>query len=119
MEIHAANTLAGLEAALASRPARVRAGVAKAVLKEGKRGNNLARRFAQELSGPHGKSYFKRISGESRGAWAYEYGPHSGGVPVGGGWRNGTPNTELDRSADIVGPALARDVHGVIEDTSL
>ena len=119
MEIHESDTLAALEAELLSRPARVKKGVAKAVVKEGRRGNTLARRFAQELSGPHGTSYFKRITGESTGAWSYEFGPHSGGVPVGGGWRNGTPNTELDRSADIVGPALAKDIRGVIEDTSL
>ena len=119
MEIHVSHTLGDLEAALISRPARVVKGSAKAIVKEGRRGNNLARRFAQELSGPHGKNYFKRITGESTGALSYEFGPHSGGVPVGGGWKHGTPNTELDRAADIVGPALAKDIRGVLEDTSL
>lgn len=119
MQIHVTHTLADLEAALISRPARVMKGSAKAVVKEGRRGNVLAQRFAQELSGPHGTAYWKRLSGESAGALQYEYGPHSGGVPVGGGWRHGTPNTELDRSADIVGPALAKDIRGVLEDTSL
>lgn len=117
--VHVSHTLGDLEAALASRPARITTGLVQAVEKTGTRGNTLARRFAQELSGPHGTSYFKRLSGESTGALSYEYGPHAGGVPVGGGWRHGTPNTELDRSADIVGPAFARLVRDVLEDTSL
>ncbi len=109
------NTVGGLARDLAAIPAKTQIGAAKAVQKNGKRGLNLAQRFAQELSGPHGTNYHKRITGESLGAFEYEYGPHAGGTPVGGGWRHGAPNTELERSMDVVGPALAKDIRDVLE----
>ena len=95
-------------------PKAIREG-AKVVRKNGREGTKLAQRFAQELSGPHGKSYWKRITGESTGALEYEYGPHAGGVPVGGGWRHGTPNTELERSLDVVGQKFAKDVDAMVD----
>lgn len=94
----------------AAIPGKMRAEGSKVVRKNGAAGTKLAQRFARELSGPHGTAYWKRISGESTGALEYEYGPHAGGVPVGGGWRHGTPNTELERSLDVIGPKFAKDV---------
>lgn len=89
------------------------------VVREGvKVGTSLARDYAKESSGIHGKNYYKRISGQMFGVVAFggaagisgEWGPHDGGLPVGGGWRHSTPNTELDRSADQVGPAFVGEV---------
>lgn len=71
-------------------------------------GERIAQRLAKESSGPHGKNYWKRITSESNGLEG-EYGPHDGGLPVGGGWRHGE-NTDLPRSADLVGPKFANDV---------
>lgn len=85
------------------------------VKKNTEQGNRLAQRFAREMSGPHGKAYYKRLSGEMTGPLTGEYGPHDGGTPVGGGWRNGPPNTDLPRSADIQGPRFAKDAAKALE----
>jgi hypothetical protein len=70
-----------------------------------------ARGFAREKAGPHGKDYHKRISSEMTGELAAEIGPS--GVPksnfVGAGFRHGV-NTDLPRTADIVGPEMAAGV---------
>lgn len=110
------NTVGSVVRDLNAAPAKIRKGGAKAVKKNGAAGHRLAQRYAQELSGPHGKSYYKRITGESLGAFEYEYGPHAGGLPVGGGWRHGTPNTELERSLDVIGPKFAADCRDIWDD---
>lgn len=84
--------------------------MAKVVRRNVEQGTKLARRFAQESSGIHGKNYFKRITGEMTGLLEGEYGPHDGGTPVGAGYRHGPPNTDLERSLDIQGPKFAKDV---------
>lgn len=96
-------------------PGKAKRGGARLVQKNGKAGTKLAQGFARELSGPHGKAYWKRITGESLGPFEYEYGPHDGGIPVGGGWRHGAPNTELEKSTDIIGPKFAKDVGDMAE----
>lgn len=108
--IRVTHTIGDLAADAARIPAKVKREGRKIVRKNVRDGNTLARRYARELSGPHGKNYFKRITGEMTGALEGEYGPHDGGVPVGGGWRHGAPNTELERSQDVIGPRFARDV---------
>ena len=115
MHINVEHTIGDLARDMARIPGKVHAGGARVVKKNGAQGTKLAQRFAQGLSGPHGSAYWKRISGESVGDLSYEYGPHAGGVPVGGGWRHGTPNTELERSLDVVGPRFAKDVDGVVD----
>lgn len=89
------------------------------VVREGvKVGTSLARDYAKESSGVHGKNYYKRISGEMFGVVEFggvggisgEYGPHDGGTPVGAGWRHAPPNTDLTRSADVIGPAFVGEV---------
>ena len=71
-------------------------------------GERTAQRLAKESSGIHGLNYHKRITGEMTGELEGEYGPHAGNM-IGGGWRNGE-NTDLPRSADLVGPKFANDV---------
>lgn len=73
-------------------------------------GQRTMRRIARESSGPHGALYYKRITSEMTGLLEGEWGPRAGGLPVGGGWRHGE-NTDAARSADIVGPKFASDVH--------
>ncbi|MCW2785244.1 MAG: hypothetical protein JWP74_1761 [Marmoricola sp.] len=102
-----------------TRPAMV--GVVRDGLKVG---TSLAKEYAKASAGPHGQAYFKRISSEmSGGAGLFgntisgEYGPT--GSPktefVGVGFRHGH-NTDLARSADIVGPSFGRSVGDAAED---
>lgn len=99
------------EIAVETRPAM------RVVVRDGlKVGTSLARDNAKLSAGPHGKNYYKRISSDmNRGGGLFgntisgEYGPT--GIPktdfVGVGFRHGH-NTDLARSADIVGPAFLR-----------
>jgi hypothetical protein len=95
-------------------PRMVREGT-KIVRKNTREGRDQARVYARGLSGPHGKSYWKRITDEMIGPLEGEYGPHGGGLPVGGGWRHGAPNTEMARSADVIGPQFADDVGDMVD----
>ena len=113
--IHCDQTLSNTIGDLVAMPAKVVTEGSAIVARNVKAGNSLARKFAQELSGPHGKNYFKRISSEMLGALEGEWGPHAGGVPVGGGWRHGSPNTELERSQDIIGPRFLKDVDSMVD----
>jgi hypothetical protein len=78
-------------------------------------GREQARAFARRASGPHGKNYFKRITSEMLTPLVGEFGPHGGGTPVGGGWRNGPPNTDLERTQDIIGPQFLGDIQDDID----
>lgn len=97
----------------------------RSVVRDGvKVGTSLARQYAKEKAGPHGSNYYKRItSSMDRGLGLFgntisgEYGPE--GIPksdfVGAGFRHGI-NTDLPRSADIVGPSFLRSVDDEIDD---
>lgn len=88
----------------------------KAVRKNVNEGTRLAKTIARGAAGPHGKAYYKRISGEMKGPMSGEFGPT--GDPktefVGVGFRHGR-NLDLPRTADIIGPKLARDVDRVVD----
>jgi len=82
-----------------------------------KQGEAIAKRLARESSGPHGKNYFKRIGSDMLGALEGEFGPH-GDVEnnaVGAGWRNGPPNTDLPKAADIIGPKFAAGIGEMVD----
>lgn len=97
----------------------------RGVVRDGlKVGTALARGYAKEQAGPHGKNLYKRInSNMSRDLGLFgntisgEYG--FDGTPksefVGGGFRHGI-NTDLPRSADIVGPSFLRSVDDEVGD---
>jgi hypothetical protein len=104
-----------LAADLSDIPVKAIAEGSKVVRKNVRAGSTSARAFARELSGPHGKDYYKRIGWEMTGALQGEYGPHDGGLPVGGGWRHGTPNTELEKSQDVIGPKFEKDVGDMVD----
>lgn len=99
-----ANDLAGIPVGFGARAPRV-------VRDDAAELTRLARRFAREKSGPHGKAYYKRITMEMTGPFSAEIGPK--GIPksdfVGAGFRHGL-NTDLPNAADIVGPKLAGDI---------
>lgn len=89
---------------------------AQAVRRNVRRGNALARGFARESAGPHGKNYYKRLTAEMTGPLSGEYGPE--GEPksefVGVGFRHGV-NLDLPKSADLIGPTFAKDVGDIVD----
>lgn len=96
-------------------PAAVR-GLSKVVRTNVRDGNTLARRYAREKSGIHGKNAWKRLTGEMTGALSGEYGwTGDASQIVGAGFRNGPPNTDLERTQDIIGPKLAKDAGDVLD----
>lgn len=84
--------------------------LSRVVRRNVKEGHKLAQKFARQASGIHGINYYKRITAEMTGDLEGEYGPHAGGTPVGAGYRHGPPNTDLEKSQDIIGPKFAKDV---------
>ena len=75
-------------------------------------GNRVAQGIARGASGPHGRLYYKRLTAEMTGPLEGEYGPTGdvAGNAVGAGWRNGPPNTDLEKSLDVQGPQFQKDV---------
>ena len=110
MRITISHSIDDLAADCAAIAARAHGDLSEVVRDNVKQGNEIAQGFARAASGPHGSSYYKRITSEMTGALSGEYGPHDGGVPVGGGWRHGLGNSDLARSTDVVGPKFAADV---------
>lgn len=78
-----------------------------------RKGMRAEQRIARAASGPHGKSYWKRITSDMTGPLRGEWGPHDGGTPVGAGWRHGV-NTDAAKSADLIAPSLRKDVDDMI-----
>lgn len=97
---------------------RVKRGAPKVVRKNNRAGRTLARRIARKSAGIHGRKYFKRITDEMTGPLRGEYGPtalQGGEEYVGAGWRNGPGNTDLPKSADVIGPKFAKDAADLLD----
>lgn len=109
--IRVSHGIGDLSADLARIGSKAKPKLEKIVSRNVSQGHKLAQAFARGSAGPHGTLYYKRITAESSGLEG-EYGPHGdvAGNAVGAGWRNGPPNTDLPRSADIQGPKFANDV---------
>lgn len=101
----------------------------RAVVKEGiKTGNSVAKDFARESAGEHGKHYHRAFTTEMRATYNLfghrvylgEYGPdiafQQGGMSFEWGSRNQPPHGDLNKSADIIGPAFAGEVRGVVDE---
>lgn len=75
-------------------------------------GLSAAQRIARAASGPHGRFFYKRYTSEMTGATTGEWGPEGpiAGVAVGGGWRNGPPNTDIPKSGDLQAVKFFKDV---------
>lgn len=111
MRINVRHGIADLAADLSDIAVRVRPDMREVVNESRVEAERLMKEFARERSGPHGKAYFKRISSEMTGPLTAEIGPS--GVPksefVGAGFRHGV-NTDSARTADVIGPEMARKV---------
>lgn len=92
-------------------PAKALPRMTKVVDKNTKQGMKVAQGLAKSRAGRHGTNYWKRITSEMVSPLVGEYGPTGdvAGNAVGAGWRNGPPNTDLPKSADLQGPRLASD----------
>lgn len=85
-------------------------------------GANVARDYARESAGRHGKLYPRAITPEMGGTFEGfgtaiihgEYGPdiayEQGGMSFEGGSRNQPPHNDLAKSADLIGPSFAGEV---------
>lgn len=116
IRVSVTHTMGGLENDFRGIAVRSTPELAKVVRKNVNGGTRLAKSFARAAAGPHGKAYYKRITGEMTGPLSGEFGPT--GAPktefVGAGFRHGH-NMDLPRAADIVGPKLASDVDDVVD----
>lgn len=118
--VRVVHDLDDLEADLREIVRKVPGDLTRTVREGAKVGNVVARDFARESSGSHGKHYPRAFSSEmvARGVfgmYAAEYGPDAskpqGGMSFEDGSRNQPPHNDLAKSADLMGPALAGEVH--------
>ena len=114
MRIRVQDTIDDLERDTRRIATTARADMARVVRSRAIEGNRLARGFARHSAGAHGKHYPKAFSAERFAPLVWEYGPDAsrpqGGMSFEFGSRNQPPHLDLAHSADIVGPAFARDV---------
>ena len=108
--VHVQHTIGDLSRDMLGVAKKVRVVFPKVVARNAREGNRIAQRFARGAAGPHGTNYWKRMSAEAISPLEWEYGPHDGGTPVGAGYRHGPPNTDMAKSADVIGPKFAADV---------
>ncbi|GAB3776767.1 hypothetical protein FB382_004392 [Nocardioides ginsengisegetis] len=82
-------------------------------------GNRIARDFAKQSAGKHGKLYPNAFSTERNGLHSWEYGPDAakpqGAMSFERGSRNQPYHGDLAKSADLIGPKFAHDVGEVID----
>tara|TARA_R100000655_G_scaffold109699_1_gene165022 strand:+ start:6947 stop:7312 length:366 start_codon:yes stop_codon:yes gene_type:complete len=112
VRVRVIDSIGDLAADLARIPVKAATDLPPVVQRSVREGNALAQSFARAASGPHGKNYYKRITSEMTSPLVGEYGPHGNvvGNAVGAGWRSGPPNTDLEKSQDVIGPKFANTV---------
>jgi hypothetical protein len=94
--------------------------IAHQVQRNANLGNGLAKGYARQSAGKHGKHYPNAFSVERTGVLSYEYGPDSS-MPQGGmsfeyGSRNQPPHLDLAKSADIIADKFGPDVLDAVAD---
>jgi hypothetical protein len=117
MRITVTHTLHDLAADAAQVPPRAYAEMVHIAAENARTGRDLAKLFARESAGAHGKHYHKAITAEAIGPLEWEYGPDAG-YPQGGmsfeyGSRNQPPHLDLARSADIIAAEIGDDVQAM------
>lgn len=128
MRVHVEHSIGELAADCAKVPVDLYREGAR-VVKEGARvGGNVARDNARRTVGKHGKHYPSAITwdrsarafvGFGGGSIQAEYGPdparRQGGMSFEFGSRNQPPHLDLAKSADLIGPAFAREVSEMVD----
>lgn len=114
MSIRVTDTLDDLESDLKKIARQAPRDMVRTVRANAQRGNRLAKNFARESAGEHGKHYHKAFSFEAISPLVWEYGPDSampqGGMSFEGGSMNQPAHNDLEKSQDITGPMFAKDV---------
>lgn len=92
-----------------------------ATVKTARRGNTLAKGFARDTAGAHGVHYPRAFTVEKSGPGiSWEYGPDDahlqGEMSFEWGSRNQPAHLDLNRSADIIGPAYAKAIRDVLDE---
>lgn len=116
---HVVHSIGDLERDMKGIVRQVPGDLTRTVVRAARVGNSEARAYAKESAGAHGKHYHKAFTAEGRvrgvfGGYVAEYGPEAG-RPQGdmsfeNGSRNQPPHNDLAKSADFIGPVLARNV---------
>lgn len=120
MKITVSHTLGDLERDMRRIPRMVVADMRDVVREAAIVGNTVARDNARRTAGTHGKLYPRSFTWEMRhslfggAGFVAEYGPvvgrRQGGMSFEFGSRNQPPHLDLNKSADLVGPAFAGEV---------
>jgi hypothetical protein len=126
-EIHVSTTLDSLERDLREIAVRSASDCGEIVDRNLEEGNTIARAFAKESAGRHGKHYPSAFTVDHHPdapfaeviVFGGEYGPDAS-MPQGNmsfeyGSRNQKPHLDLAKSADIVGPKMEADVLEAID----
>ncbi|GHJ59135.1 hypothetical protein NOK12_16530 [Nocardioides sp. OK12] len=117
MRVRVHNHLDDLTADLHKIPANMVRNGSAVVQRSTREGNALARSIARSKSGKHGKNAYKRLTAEMIDPLTGEYGwTGDASRIVGAGWRSGPPNTDLEKSLDVVGPKFAKAAGDMLSD---
>lgn len=107
-----------LEREMRRIPVKAATGMARAVRTRAEQGNRRAKALARKSAGTHGKHYPDSFLVEALGPFDYVYGPSpsiaQGEMSFEYGSRNQPPHLDLNKSADIVGPALGKDMEKLL-----
>lgn len=117
--IRVTHTIDGLEADMRRITTGARRKMADIVKRDANTGNTIAKSLARESAGKHGKHYPNAFSTERIDQLTWVYGPDAA-MPQGGmsfeyGSRNQPPHLDLNKSADLIGPQLAKDAGNMLD----
>ena len=119
MNIRVTSTIGELADDLRTVAVTGRREMARVVRKNIAEGNRLAKGFARQSAGAHGKHYHRAFSAEMTGATSGTYGPDAsmpqGDMSFEGGSRNQPPHLDLAQSADIIKPKFIHDVDDMLD----
>lgn len=118
--IRVEHTIDDLESDLRKIAVTARGKMADIVKRDARTGNTIAKSRARESAGAHGKHYHKAFTAERITPLMWEYGPDAarpqGGMSFEFGSRNQPPHLDLNKSADLIGPQLAKDARDLLGD---
>lgn len=124
--VRVVSSLGDLERDLREVAPKAKAELKDVVREAVKVGNQVAKDYARQSAGKHGKLYprsftttIDRSSGLFGNTYSGEYGPDpalpQGGMSFEFGSRNQKPHLDLARSADLIGDALPGEVRVVLD----
>lgn len=118
--IHVTHSLGDLKADLRTIATRAPGDMHRVIDRNGHEGNRAAAQRAKRTAGAHGRHYHRAFSWEMTGPTTGEFGPDSempqGGMSFERGSRNQPWHGDLALTADVVGPKVAAEVRGLLDD---